>query len=105
MMNNLNITDLVYVDDSGIHGKGLFAKTDIFAGQVIGVASGEYTEEDGPHVLWVDNEKGLHVQCELRFINHSDDPNACYYNTLEVCALKDIASGEEITHNYEGVLE
>jgi len=37
---------------------------------------------------------------DLRFINHSDEPNAAYYDTLEVCALTDIAPGEEITHDY-----
>jgi len=34
--------------------------------------------------------------------DHSDSPNAVYYDTLEVCALKDIAPGEEITHDYLG---
>jgi hypothetical protein len=42
----------------------------------------------------------IHVRCHLRFISHSDDPNAAYYNTLEVGALMDIAPGEEITHDY-----
>ena len=78
---------LVYVDDSTIHGKGLFARHHIKAGVIIGV----------------DEKNGIHVQCELRFINHSDTPNAVYYDTLEVCALRDIKPGEEITHNYMGV--
>ena len=42
----------------------------------------------------------FHVQCDLRYINHSDEPNAVYFDTLEVCALTDIAPGEEITHDY-----
>lgn len=101
-MNKLNSADLVYVDDSKIHGKGLFAKTHITAGDVIGIANGEHTQKDGPHVLWLDDETGFHVQCDMRFINHSDEPNAAYYDTLEVCALRDILPGEEITHNYAG---
>ena len=92
----------VYVDDSQIHGKGLFAKDHIVQGEVIGIANGEHTEQDGPHVLWLTDESGFHVQCNMRFINHSDEPNAVYYDTLEVCAIRDITPGEEITHNYNG---
>jgi SET domain-containing protein len=98
----MSYTEKVYVDDSNIHGKGLFAKTHIAAGEVIGIANGEHTKRNGPHVLWLDNKTGFHVQCEMRFINHSDEPNACYYDNLEVCAIRNIAPGEEITHNYEG---
>lgn len=92
----------VYVDDSLIHGKGLFAKDHIGQGEVIGIANGEHTKKDGPHVLWLTDKKGFHVQCNMRFINHSEEPNAVYYDTLEVCAIRDISPGEEITHNYEG---
>ena len=91
---------LVYVGDSPIHGKGLFARTFIPAGTVIGVVQGQPTVEDGAHVLWIDEHNGFHVQCELRFINHSSKPNAVYYDTLEVCTVRDIQAGEEITHNY-----
>ncbi len=91
---------LVYVADSPIHGRGLFASTFIPSGTLIGVAQGEPTDTDGDHVLWLDEECGFHVQCELRYINHSDSPNAAYYDNLEVCAMRDIQAGEEITHHY-----
>jgi hypothetical protein len=94
---------LVYVDDSPIHGKGLFARHHIKAGETIGIIDGIPTSANGEHVLWLDGKTGIHVQCELRFINHSDTPNAVYYDTLEVCALTDIRPGEEITHDYMGV--
>jgi SET domain-containing protein len=90
----------VYVADSPIHGKGLFAKTFIPAGTVIGVVQGRPTRTDGDHVLWIGENTGYQVQCELRYINHSDNPNAVYYDSLEVCALRDIQAGEEITHHY-----
>jgi SET domain-containing protein len=90
----------VYVADSPIHGKGLFADTFIPAGEVIGTLTGEYTDQDGDYVLWIDNRQGFLVHGELRYINHSDEPNAVYYDTLEVCALRDIHPHEEITHNY-----
>lgn len=92
---------LVYVDESPIHGKGLFAKRYIPAGAIIGVVEGEYTTTDGEYVLWIDESQGFHVQCHLRFINHSDSPNAVYYDNLEVCALRNIWPGEEITHDYQ----
>lgn len=89
-----------YVDESPIHGRGLFARRLISEGEVIGVVDGEETGTDGIYVLWVDEERALEVKCDLRFINHSDNPNAAYYDTLEVCALRDIEPGEEITHDY-----
>ena len=96
----MNTESIVYVDDSPIHGKGLFARTFIPSGTVIGVVQGRPTTKDGAHVLWIDENSGFHVQCDLRYINHSDKPNAVYYDNLEVCALRDIRAGEEITHNY-----
>ena len=91
---------LIYVTDSPIHGKGLFARKHIGAGELIGTLDGVPTLKDGEHVLWLDEENGFHVRCDLRFINHCDEPNAAYYDTLEVWALTDIAPGEEITHDY-----
>lgn len=91
---------IFYVDDSPIHGKGLFARKYIVAGELIGVLDGVPTSTDGEHVLWIDEDNGVQVRCDLQFINHSDEPNAVYYDTLEVCALTDIAPGEEITHDY-----
>ena len=96
-MNNQKIL----VANSEIHGKGLFAQKQIKAGEIIGVIKGEKTSRNGPHVLWFSERKAIKVQCDLRFINHSDEPNACYYDTCEVIALRDITPGEEITHNYE----
>lgn len=91
----------VYIAESPIHGKGLFAKKFIPADSVIGTILGKYTNTDGEHVLWLNDMVGIHVLCPLRYINHSDSPNAVYYDTLEVCAVKDICADEEITHNYQ----
>jgi SET domain-containing protein len=87
---------------SDIHGLGLFAQSFIAEGQVIGKLKGEHVTDDGPHVLWLDEERGFRVENDLRFINHSDTPNAAYYDDLTVAALRDIHPGEEITHNYLG---
>jgi SET domain-containing protein len=92
---------LTYVANSPIHGKGLFAKTIIKKDTVIGHLEGEHTTQDGIYVLWIDHENGIEVCCDLKYINHSEEPNACYYDDKTVVALRDIAQGEEITHNYE----
>ena len=91
---------LTFVDNSPIHGKGLFSTQYIPGGTILGYLEGKQTGKDGSYVLWLDDETGFEVSCDLKYINHSDSPNACYYNDKSVVALKDIEKGEEITHNY-----
>lgn len=92
---------ILYVKESHIHGKGLFAKRNIKQGQVIGYIKGTPTTADGPHVLWLNGtEEGVVVECDLKYINHNSNPNACYYDDLTVVALRDIEKDEEITHHY-----
>jgi hypothetical protein len=94
------MSDNFYVADSAIHGKGLFANTTIPGGATIGWLNGKPCSTDGDYVLWISERKGIEVLCDLRYINHSDEPNACYYDDLSVVALRDIDPYEEITHNY-----
>ncbi len=94
------MTGSIYIAPSKIHGKGLFAGDHIPAGTVIGWLQTVPSREDGPYVLWISESEAREVTCDLKFINHSDDPNACYYDDLSVMALRDINPGEEITHNY-----
>lgn len=91
---------LFTVKQSGIHGKGLFAASNISEGDILGSIEYQPVIEDGPYVLWLDHETGIQVDCELKYINHSTSPNACYCEDLDVVALKDIIEGEEITHDY-----
>ncbi|QDU34668.1 SET domain protein [Poriferisphaera corsica] len=97
-----NLLELTFVKDSEIHGKGLFAKCFIAKGTVIGQIIGSPTTVDGDHVLWITDDLGIHVMNNLRYINHSPEPTAAYYDDGEVVALRDIADGEEITHDYNG---
>ena len=92
---------LVYVKDSAIHGRGLFAKTKIKEGAVLGEVHTEPAKKDGPYVLWVNDAKdGFEVKCIFKYINHDKDANACYCDDFTVIALRDIEAGEEITHDY-----
>jgi SET domain-containing protein len=90
-----------YVAESLIHGLGLFAAEKIRKDSVIGYLKGKQTRKDGMYVLWLDGDTGFEVSCDLKYINHSETPNACYYDDCSVVALRDIHAGEEITHNYE----
>ena len=96
----MKIEDLTYIKDSQIHGKGLFARSPIVKNTVIGELKGQKTDQNGPYVLWINEQEGLEVEGPLKYINHADEPNACYYDDYTVVALRDISIDEEITHNY-----
>ncbi len=95
------LKQLTYVDQSHIHGKGLFARVPIAKDTLIGILQGEPCSRDGSYVLWISETEGFKVSCDLKYINHACDANACYYDDLSVVALRNIVKGEEITHNYE----
>jgi len=95
---------LAYVAKSPIHGKGLFARKKIRADTLIGLYEGPATQRDGMHVLWLwneDNERweGINGKNEMRFLNHSSEPNADWWGN-ELYALRDIARDDEITFHY-----
>jgi len=93
-------TGLYEVKKSDIHGKGLFAQCNIKKDTILGTLVCKPTREEGPYVLWVNEKLSVRVECDLKYINHNASPNACYYEDLQVVALKNIKKGEEITHNY-----
>lgn len=95
---------LAYVDDSPIHGRGLFARRRIRVDDYIGTYEGPATRTDGMHVLWLYDEdteqwEGINGKNEMRFLNHSPDPNAEWWDD-ELYAIRDIEPGEEITFDY-----
>ena len=84
---------------SKIHGRGLFAVNAIARDTLVGVCEVEPADPPGPHTLWCDSGP-VNVVCDLRFTNHSANPNVVYYDSLRVVALRDIAAGEELTYDY-----
>ena len=100
-MKTLN--QLTYTGDSEIHGQGLFARESIHKDDVIGRVQGNPCAGDGTYVLWLNEDQAIRVNCNLKYINHSEQPNACYYDDMTVMALRDISQNEEITHNYGAV--
>jgi len=97
--STVSLNAAVYVKESLIHGKGLFAQRRIKKDEVIGHFQCRPVQNDGEHVLWVD-DKAFLVEDLFKYINHSNHPNACYYDDFTVVALKDIAMDEEIFHYY-----
>lgn len=105
-MSNYDENPLCFVADSSVHGHGLFARDTIPAGTWIGHYDGPRTEENGMHVLWVDNGEGDEEEWvgyngdnELRFLNHAVIPNG-EMDGLDLYAARDINMNEEITIDY-----
>ncbi len=90
---------------SPIHGQGCFARVGFAPGDYIGTYSGPPACRNGTYVLWVSDD-GEHWQGRsgrnlLRWLNHSDVPNAAF-DGFDLYALGAIAPGEEITFDYSG---
>lgn len=92
-----------YVDDSLIHGRGLYAAEPIPEGTYIGTFKGPPAQRNGSHVLWLmdadGNWFGRRGANTLRYLNHDPDPNAEFYH-FDLYATRDIEAGEEITIDY-----
>lgn len=102
--NKYDNNPLAYVEESDIHGRGLFARCDIDRDEYIGTYEGPATQSDGMHVLWLWNEEterweGINGTNEMRFLNHSPKPNADWWGD-ELYAIRKIKADEEITFDY-----
>ncbi len=94
----------LYVAPSSIHGNGLYAARDIKKGRYIGTYRGPAATRDGTYVLWVDFGDRVEARSgrnKLRYLNHSDTPNA-EFDAFELYALRHIEEDEELTINYNG---
>lgn len=94
-----DVSDKVFVAESPVHGKGLFAAKRIKANTILGRLHGMPTFDDGIYVLWVTDELGLELTNDFKFINHNKKPNAAY-SDLDVTVLKDVEAGDELLHDY-----
>ena len=101
-MNQLEVEGTT-VEPSPIHGRGLFATRVIAKGTHIGTYLGPPARRDGDYVLWIleddGTETGINGKNDLRFVNHSYEPNA-EFDGEELFATRDISPGEEITAHY-----
>ncbi len=101
--------------ESRIHGTGLFAKATIAKGEIVAVKGGYILNRD----QWAKIEKKLRAAeiqiaenlfiapvrkaqregCML-YTNHSCDPNIAIQGQIIFVGMRDIASGEELTHDW-----
>ncbi len=94
-----DVSSLVYVARSELHGFGLFAAVDIPADVVLGRLVGMPTHDDDEYVLWIQDDLGLELINDLRFINHGRPANVAF-SDVDAVTLSDIAAGEELLHDY-----
>lgn len=99
------LRDRVHKALSPIHGIGLFARVPFPSGGYIGTFEGRPVRRNGTYVLWARGSGqswvGRSGRNLLRYLNHSDDPNAEFCG-FDLYARRSIQSGEEITFDYGG---
>ncbi len=94
------------VRNSQIHGKGLFALSEISAGEIVAPIVGEIVlrKSQSRFAIWLSGGRSLLLQNKTKWINHSSEPNVKISVKKEsVIALTDIQAGEELTSAYESV--
>ena len=115
----------IQVRRSGVHGKGVFAVTDIAEGETLieyvgEVISWEAAQQRHPHdpndpnhtfFFHIDEHRVIDAKVagnSSRWINHSCDPN-CEADEVEgrifIKALRNIAAGEELHYDYGLIIE
>ena len=115
------MTDLTYrspkteVKASPIEGKGLFATEAIAAGEIVAVKGGRiFTRtqwaalegELGPAQIEISDDfviaPGTREEREgsMLYTNHSCEPNIAIQGQIVLVAMRNIAAGEELTHDW-----
>ena len=106
---------LVEIRNSAIHGTGAFARKEIVAGERVIEYVGEKIskeealvrcEADNRYIFYLDEQHDIDGSVAwnpARFLNHSCAPNCEAVNEGEgiwLVAIREIATGEELTFNY-----
>jgi SET domain-containing protein len=106
---NRNMTRRIYVQESSIEGKGVFASQDFKRGDIIFILKGEryYHINNGKkdtfaHPNWVGIDKNTWIDPKgnFQYINHSCNPNMGIKGKVTFVALRNIRKGEELTFDY-----
>src|SRR5690242_19059795 len=100
---------------SAIHGRGLFARDPIACGEIIAIKGGHIFNGEtlrrvqpslGPAEIQIADDLYIGpISIEERegsmiFSNHSCDPNIGVQGQIVFVAMRDIAAGEELTHDW-----
>src|SRR5437868_3013606 len=103
------------VRESRIHGRGLFATTDIAKNEIVAVKGGhvisreqlrEITPRLGPVEIQIDGDLFItpvtddEREGSMLYSNHSCDANLGIRGEITFVAMRDIRVGEELTHDW-----
>jgi SET domain-containing protein len=100
----------VYIKSSLQHGRGVFAREPIQAGEPIVTFTGpllkrtEVREDDYHLQVGADLYLGASGEAD-DYVNHSCDPNAGFRDSLVLVARRDIGPEEEITWDYSTAID
>ena len=109
------LSPLSEVNESAIHGRGLFAKSDIPAGEIVAVKGGHIITRDvlrelaprlGSAEIQIADDLFICPVTEeeregsMIFSNHSCEPNIGVRGQIVFVAMRDIRAGEELTHDW-----
>lgn len=97
------------VRSSTIHGKGLFATSDLRKGELVHPIEGEIVLRDSKSkfAIRLPQRRTLILSGKCRFVNSGfgEDPNVVFDIKREhIIAIRDITAGEELLASYESVL-
>lgn len=103
------------VRESAIHGRGLFARTSIARGEIVAVKGGHIITRErlrtleaslGPAEIQIADDlficpvTATEREGSMIFSNHSCEPNLGLDGQITFVAMRDIAAGEELTHDW-----
>ena len=104
------------VRERKIHGRGLFATTEIAKDEIVAAKGGhivgrtalrrEITPRLGPVEIQIDEDLFIAPVTEeeregsMLYSNHSCDPNLGMRGEITFVAMRDIRAGEELTHDW-----
>ena len=104
------------VHESKIHGRGLFAIADIAKNEIVAVKGGHIVDRKtlrekitprlGPVEIQIDDDLFIAPvtdegrELSMLYSNHSCDPNLGIRGEITFVAMRDICTGEELTHDW-----
>ena len=102
--------------ESKIHGRGLFAIADIAKNEIVAVKGGHIVDRKtlrekitpllGPVEIQIDDDLFIapvtdeERELSMLYSNHSCDPNLGVRGEITFVAMRDICTGEELTHDW-----
>src|SRR3989344_4818679 len=103
------MTKNVYIVESSIEGKGVFAKKDFKKGDVVFIFKGRMikwlvknkkTSITGPNWVGVGHSLWIDPAYPYMYLNHSCDQNIGIKGKVTFVALRDVKRGEEVIFDY-----